>query len=41
MCVLTDDNEDKSWTADNAGNKLCADVAKAVVDHYFVKTKGK
>ena len=41
VCVLTNDNEDTSWTADNAGNKLCADVAKAVVDHYFVKAKSK
>jgi beta-lactamase class A len=41
VCVLTNDNEDKSWTADNAGNKLCADVAKAVVDHYFVNPKKK
>jgi beta-lactamase class A len=41
VCVLTNDNEDKSWNADNAGNKLCADVAKAVVDHYLVKTPPK
>ena len=28
VCVLTDENEDKRWVADNAGNRLCADVAK-------------
>ncbi len=37
VCVLTDDNEDKRWVADNAGNRLCADVAKAVFDHFQVK----
>ena len=31
LCVLTNENEDKSWTPDNAGNKLCANVAKVVV----------
>lgn len=39
VCVLTNENEDKGWTTDNAGNKLCADVARAVVDHYLVKSK--
>lgn len=34
ICVLTDQNEDRRWVADNAGNKLCADVARAVFDHY-------
>ena len=34
MVVLTCQNEDKSWTPDNAGNKLCADIARAVVEHY-------
>lgn len=37
VCVLTDDNEDKRWLADNAGNRLCADVAKAVFDYFQVK----
>lgn len=35
LVVLTNKNEDKSWTADNAGNKLCADIARAVVQHYL------
>jgi beta-lactamase class A len=38
LVVLTDRNEDKSWTPDNAGNKTCADIARAVVDHYLDKT---
>jgi beta-lactamase class A len=37
LCVLTDDNEDKRWVTDNAGNRLCADVAKAVFDHFQAK----
>jgi beta-lactamase class A len=34
LVILTNGNQDKSWTPDNAGNKLCADAAKAVVDFY-------
>jgi beta-lactamase class A len=34
VCVLTDGNADKSWRPDNAGNKLCAEIAKAVFDHF-------
>lgn len=34
LCVLTNENKDKRWVIDNAGNKLCADVAKAVYDHF-------
>ena len=34
VCVLTCDNEDKRWVADNAGNRLCADIARAVYDHF-------
>lgn len=34
VCVLTAQNKDKSWTPDNAGNKLCAEVAAAVFTHY-------
>lgn len=37
LCVLTDDNEDKRWVTDNAGNRLCADVARAVYDHFQAK----
>src|SRR5262245_28742569 len=38
VCVLTMDNEDKSWRPDNAGNVLCARVAREVYD-YFAKGK--
>jgi beta-lactamase class A len=39
VCVLTNDNEDKSWRPDNAGNLLCAQVAKAVYDYFTEKEK--
>ena len=41
VCVLTDENEDKRWVTDNAGNKLCADVARAVFDHFQTRPKGE
>jgi len=34
LCVLTEKNEDKTAGKDNAGNVLCARVARAVYDHY-------
>jgi beta-lactamase class A len=34
LVVLTAQNEDKTWTPDNAGNKLCADIARTIVEHY-------
>jgi len=34
VCVLSKDNEDKRWVADNAGNRLCALVARAVYDYF-------
>jgi beta-lactamase class A len=34
LCVLTDGNADHRWVADNAGNRLCADIARAVFDHF-------
>jgi hypothetical protein len=39
LCVLTDDNQDKSWRADNAGNLLCAKVAKEVYDYFTPASK--
>jgi len=39
LVVLTSQNQDKSWTPDNAGNKLCADIARAVVEHYQATAK--
>jgi beta-lactamase class A len=34
LCVLTAENEDKSWKADNAGNALCARVAQQVAEYF-------
>src|SRR5262249_5878340 len=34
VCVLSNNNEDQSWQADNAGNLLCARIAKHVYDYY-------
>jgi beta-lactamase class A len=34
LCVLSTDNEDQRWVPDNAGNRLCADIARAVYDHF-------
>ena len=34
VCVLTEANQDQRWTADNAGNRLCADVARIVYDYF-------
>jgi D-alanyl-D-alanine carboxypeptidase (penicillin-binding protein 5/6)/beta-lactamase class A len=37
LCVLSNENEDKAWKPDNAGNKLCAEAAKLVYEHYKSK----
>lgn len=37
VCVLTDANEDKRWTADNAGQVLIGKIAKEVFDHFGEK----
>jgi beta-lactamase class A len=34
LCVLSCQNEDMRWVSDNAGNRLCAEVARAVYDHF-------
>ncbi len=34
VCVLTTNNKDQSWRQDNAGNLLCARVAKEIYDYY-------
>lgn len=34
VCVLTNDNEDQRWVTDNAGNRLCAEVARVVFEHF-------
>src|SRR5262245_43646072 len=37
LCVLSDENEDTRWKPDNAGNVLCAKVAKEVYE-WFTRT---
>jgi beta-lactamase class A len=37
VCVLTNDNADQRWVRDNAGNMLCAQVAKEVYDYFNPK----
>lgn len=37
LCVLSKDNEDKRYHPDNAGNRLCADAARVVYDHFRPK----
>jgi len=39
LCVLTEKNEDQSWRPDNAGNMLCARVAKEVYDYFSKVTE--
>jgi beta-lactamase class A len=34
LCVMSSENEDKRWVPDNAGNRLCAEIARAVYDHF-------
>jgi beta-lactamase class A len=34
LCVLSCENQDKRWVPDNAGNVLCAEVARAVFQYY-------
>jgi beta-lactamase class A len=41
LCVLTNENEDKRWKPDNAGNVLCAMVAKEVHDYFGAKEKSE
>jgi beta-lactamase class A len=39
LCVMTADNKDHRWCVDNAGNVVCADIAKAVADYCNAKYK--
>jgi beta-lactamase class A len=34
LCVMTNHNEDTRWVTDNAGNRLCAEVARDVFYHF-------
>jgi beta-lactamase class A len=39
LCVMTEGNEDKRYAPDNAGNRLCAEVARAVYDHFAPRSE--
>jgi beta-lactamase class A len=39
VCVLTNRNADRRWVSENAGNMLCARVARAVYDHFMANAK--
>jgi beta-lactamase class A len=41
LCVMSYDNEDKRWVPDNAGNVLCAEIAKAVYDQFDRPANGE
>ena len=34
LCVLTNENEDRRWVADNAAQVLIAKIAREVYDHF-------
>ena len=34
LCGLTSENEDRRWSAENAGDRLCAEVARAAYEHF-------
>lgn len=38
LCVLTENNADTRWTDDNAGDRLCAEIAKATYDYFVPRT---
>jgi D-alanyl-D-alanine carboxypeptidase (penicillin-binding protein 5/6)/beta-lactamase class A len=39
LCVLTDENDDRRWVADNAAQVLIGKVAREVYDHFNVPEK--
>jgi beta-lactamase class A len=41
VCVLTTNNKDRRWVAENAGNLLCARVAKEVYDYFAGQARNK
>jgi beta-lactamase class A len=34
IAVLTAENQDRSWGPDNDGDRLCAEVGRAVYEHF-------
>ncbi|HWG46220.1 MAG TPA: serine hydrolase [Gemmataceae bacterium] len=41
LCVLTTGNKDHRWQTDNAGNVLCARMAKEVYEHFALQSRSK
>ncbi len=39
ICVLTSENADRRWTTDNAGNRLCASIAREAYYYFNPKVK--
>jgi D-alanyl-D-alanine carboxypeptidase (penicillin-binding protein 5/6)/beta-lactamase class A len=39
VCVLTNENNDKSWRADNEGSLVCARAAQQVYEYFAAKKK--
>lgn len=39
LCVMTDENKDQRWHPDNAGDRLCAEIARAVYTEYENQAK--
>jgi beta-lactamase class A len=39
LCVLSNGNEDHRWVPDNAGNRLCAEIAREVFDYFNPPSK--
>ena len=37
VCVMTDENEDQRWVADNAAQVVIGKIARAVYDHFAEK----
>ncbi|MAG94079.1 MAG: hypothetical protein CMJ48_10050, partial [Planctomycetaceae bacterium] len=37
VCVMTSENEDRGWQPENAGSRLCADVARVAFEHFNPK----
>lgn len=41
ICVLTNENEDKSWGDHNDAELLCAEIGKVVVERFLEEAKGE
>lgn len=41
LCVMTAENQDKRYVADSAGDKLCAEIAREVYQHFLARPDAK